>query len=80
MPRRCRHPLDDESNWLTNYSTLVAPNLSPDLLWRGTGGGNFFDNTSGRDGPFEDPSSFLVFGGMVFVSFVQSLPTDGAKL
>ena len=73
-------PLHDESDWVINSSTLAAP----DLLRRGIGGGNFFDNTGGRDGPFDDPSPFLVFGGMVFVSFCSVVShrrrqTVGAK-
>ena len=70
---------EDEPVWVTGPSMLVAPDLAPDLLWRGTGG-NFFGNTGGNDGAFDDPSPSLVFRGIVFVSFVQLFPTDCAKL
>ena len=59
---------------MTGPSALSAPNLPPDLLWRETG-----DNTGGSDGPFDDPSPFLVFGGMALVNLAQSFPTDGAN-
>ena len=62
-------PFDDELDWVTvNSSTLAALDLPPDLLWQGTGGGcSFFDDAGGREGSLDDPSPFLVFGGMAFV-------------
>ena len=51
-------PLDEEPYWVTNSSTLVAPDLPLDLLRRGTGGGSFFDNVGGRDGPLDDLRRF----------------------
>ena len=50
--------------------TLSTLDLPPDLLWRGTSG-----NTGGSD----DPSHFLVFGGMALVNLAQSFPTDAAN-
>ena len=53
---------------------LAAPDLPPNLLWRGTEG-----NAGDSDGPLDDTLPFLVFGGMVFVNLVRLIPTDGAN-
>ena len=58
-------PLDCDTVW-------TVGDLFLDLLCRGGGGGRFC--TGCRDGALDDHSLFLVFGGMVFVSFVQSFP------